>query len=373
MRYPQLALALCVAAACSDPPSGSHDAAVPPPADAAVPDAPPPIPDAAPAPDAFAGMAPDLTVNPLRLRADLAVEQKEFGGDACELTPADACIAEPGVRTLLRFAVETPNIGNADLELGNPFGNPEFEYSSCHEHYHFTGYASYTLIDGEGNEVAFGHKQAFCLLDSSKWIDDDPTVADSSKYHCGFQGIQRGWSDVYSAYLDCQWIDVTDTPPGDYTLVVELNSEHKVIELDYENNRYELPITLGDPDLSTPTEACDADLDAHAVDGLHRECSWDSAGTWECTPGAELRIGCSAACSGLGSCTGNPMIRVCDAADPSGNCTASNNLDDNEDSCGSLCPRARNITCPTSGQLAVFTAPHTPGAPYTCDIQLAYD
>ncbi|MCA9697946.1 MAG: hypothetical protein KC431_10515, partial [Myxococcales bacterium] len=42
-------------------------------------------------------------------------------------------------------------------------------------------------------------------------------------YTCYNQGLSLGWSDTYGAALDCQWIDVTDVAPGDYTLRMEVN------------------------------------------------------------------------------------------------------------------------------------------------------
>ena len=36
----------------------------------------------------------------------------------------------------------------------------------------------------------------------------------NARYNCGRQGIQRGWADSYYNGLECQYIDVTDVPPG---------------------------------------------------------------------------------------------------------------------------------------------------------------
>lgn len=351
-------------AACGDSPSGTTDASV---ADAmlAPPDAS--LPDAMP-PDADTRPLPDLTINPARAEVDLAIEKRIFEPDACELQPADDCINGSGERTLLRFAVETPNVGNADMELGTP--NPQnesFSYSECHMHYHFDGYAEYRLIDDNGNDVAFGHKQAFCLLDSSRWDTDDPTVATESKYWCGFQGIQRGWSDVYHTRLSCQFIDVTDTPPGNYTLRITLNNEMGLEELSYDNNLAEIPVTIGDPNLLTPTEAC-PDVDDHSLDGTHRECGWTLAQTFDCTPGQDVRIGCSD-CANIGSCTGDPMLRVCDQARSDGNCSEPGALAFDDDTCDA-CPRVRDVRCPASGKLDVYTAPSRVGEAYTCNLQM---
>ena len=42
--------------------------------------------------------------------------------------------------------------------------------------------------------------------------------------------------DLYSRHLDCQWIDVTDVPPGIYILRLLVNPDNLVLESDYKNN-----------------------------------------------------------------------------------------------------------------------------------------
>jgi len=358
------ALVALLSSACqsghSTPDGGGGDAA------SAI-DAPPPVIDAEP-PDADLRALPDITVGADRLRVDLAVDQHTYAGDSCELDPMEDCILAPGDRTLLRFAVETPNIGNADLFLGSPNpSNPNFQYSSCHGHYHFVGYANFQLVDADDQVAAVGHKQAFCLLDSERYLDD-PDVATAEKYWCGYQGIQRGWSDVYHTRLACQFIDITGVPDGDYTLRISLNQNHTLEELDYDNNVVDVPVTIGDPALAGPTEDCPADLGAHATTGSHRECGWTLQQSFDCTPGATIRVGCSD-CSNLGTCTGDPMIRVCDPAHPGGNCTDASAIGSNDDAC-SLCPRANNLRCPASGQVDVYVGAAVLGEAYTCNLAI---
>ena len=65
-----------------------------------------------------------------------------------------------------------------------------------------------------------------------------------AKFDCEDQGIQVGWSDVYSDTLPGQWIDVTEVLPGDYTLEITVNSLHKIVEADYDNNTVRIPVTI---------------------------------------------------------------------------------------------------------------------------------
>ena len=119
--------------------------------------------------------------------------------------------------------------------MGNPSSSNTFEYSSCHDHYHFRDYADYRLLDMSGNIVARGHKQAFCLVDLWKppGLRGD---ADPQFLHCGFQGISAGWADVYHRGLDCQWIDITGVPSGRYVLEVVVNPARVIEEHNYANN-----------------------------------------------------------------------------------------------------------------------------------------
>jgi len=286
-----------------------------------------------------------------------------------ELVPEEDCIDAPGMRRLLRFSVETPNVGDADLILGRPSDdNPVFAWSDCHQHYHYLGFAEYELLDGDGKLATAGRKQAFCLVDTNRYDTADPTVSDDGVYTCTNQGVQRGWSDVYDSATACQHIDVTDVPDGAYTLRIAINSLHTLPESRYDNNAIELPVTLGDPALATPAEPCPP-VDAYSLSGATRECGWQLFGAVPCEPDRIVRIGCATAC-GLGACTGDPMLRVCESDRPDGNCSHAASLGRSTGACGSSCPVVSSVRCPGNGSVDVFMAPRIPGAAYTCDLEI---
>ena len=184
---------------------------------------------------------PDIWVEQDTLQDSLSISTKNIGPNDCVLV--EGCVDASGTRTLLRFDTETPNTGAGDLHFGRPTDNPDvFVWSECHGHYHFDSYAWYDLRDSNGTIVATGHKQAFCLMDFN--VHDDPISAGPSEYDCSYQGISAGWADTYGAYLDCQWVDVTDVPPGTYELTVRLNTDRIVAEEDYDNNEATATVTI---------------------------------------------------------------------------------------------------------------------------------
>lgn len=204
-------------------------------------DAPPGSPDA-PNGGPLGCDAPDLFIDSSWIEpvlTDIFVSE-----NTCEL--AEACVGGTGMRTILRFSISIANVGSRNLALGVAANHPSvFHYSECHDHYHFDDFASYELLDA-GAVVATGRKQAFCLLDSYSWGWRNG----QGTFDCGNQGISRGFADIYESDLPCQWIDVTDVPPGDYTLRATVNPPQYdaalplVVERDESNNVVEVPVTL---------------------------------------------------------------------------------------------------------------------------------
>ena len=140
------------------------------------------------------------------------------------------------MRRLVRFTVTTANIGDADINIGDPLAHYDandglFELATCHQHFHFRNYALYELIDPRTGKIWKAAKAGFCMLDT------DPNPASlggtrrAPKYRsCGTltqpgnQGITHGWSDTYRFFLGGQYfvLDGGDgqppVPPGDYII-----------------------------------------------------------------------------------------------------------------------------------------------------------
>ena len=112
--------------------------------------------------EASACLLGDIYADADRLARSILFETRTFAPTDCEVV--EGCVQGTGERRLMRFSTTTPNIGRGDLYLGPPEDNEElFVYSDCHAHDHFETFARYTLLDADGNTVAPGHKQAFCL------------------------------------------------------------------------------------------------------------------------------------------------------------------------------------------------------------------
>lgn len=291
---------------------------------------------------------PDLIVVADTAAQSWYIDRETFHADSCALE--EMCVGGTGERRLLKFATETANVGPMDVILGNPTEDQGFEYSDCHGHYHFEGYAEYELKDTAGDVVARGHKQAFCLLDSTQVDGNRPP-----QFHCGFQGITSGWSDVYGAGLDCQWVDITDVPNGEYVLSIGINPERAIPESNYDNNVVEIPVLIGaDPAVTDPCSST----------GPGRNCGWSIEEEYQataCEPGSLVTASCGCDCSG------DPMLRACEGE---AGCTAGAALATNDDSCN-YCSEV-NFVCPASGQFTLLSGAYGgSNNTYACDVTLS--
>ncbi|MGB7325158.1 MAG: lysyl oxidase family protein, partial [Rubripirellula sp.] len=105
------------------------------------------------------------------------------------------------------------------------------------------------LTDASGAIVASGGKTSFCLINIRQPFPE--ASANAGLVHgrggnsCGnVQGISTGYSDVYSASLDDQWIDITNVSDGQYWLQITTDPENDIQETDETNNTERVSVTL---------------------------------------------------------------------------------------------------------------------------------
>jgi hypothetical protein len=208
---------------------------------------------------------PDLIVDGALMKAQMLLTEETFGPSSC--TVNEGCVTSPGTHLVLRFTSSTPNIGQADLFIGNPSNCPDlFRLSECHQHLHFEEYADYRLwtLTGYDNWVAHrdlsqptnsgtnasllaaarasgdlivGRKQGFCVIDVAPYKFGDVDPGPPRYRSCSEnQGIKVGWADQYVFLLSCQFVQMTGVAEGDYVLEDQVNPEQLFPESDYTNN-----------------------------------------------------------------------------------------------------------------------------------------
>lgn len=211
-------------------------------------------------------LRPDLIVDGHLLRAMMFVSEETFGPTSC--TVAEGCVTAPGTHLVLRFMSSTPNIGQADLFIGDPTQciGSLFRFSECHQHLHFQEYADYRLWtiagyqkwvagrdltkpsnsgknaklleDAKANgELIVGRKQGFCIIDVQPFQFGNVEPGPPRYQSCGGnQGLKVGWADQYHPLLGCQFIQMTGVAEGDYVLEDHVNPEQLFPESSYTNN-----------------------------------------------------------------------------------------------------------------------------------------
>lgn len=197
-------------------------------------------------PSVLRATLPDLVVNPYRLQSSVEVQRRYIAETDCSVI--EGCTPAAGLRKLLLFDVGVANIGKEDLVIGAPGNNPyPTVYSPCHAHYHLNNFCIYRLLSLDYTKVVKARKQGFCLRDDKTY---KKTAGPGSGYTCAYQGISAGWQDIYDKSLDCQWLDITGVPPGDYYLEITVNPFRVFTESNYSNNQVLIRITV--PRLGTP-------------------------------------------------------------------------------------------------------------------------
>jgi len=311
---------------------------------------------------------PDLGVS-LPENALLKREERFFSPDSaadrCALEKQ--CVGALGARELLRFPTRVTNLGSADLLLGAPGTTPGFAPAECDGQAYFPNYLHYELLEAATDTVAAeGHLQAPCAA---------PTNGFVSRFNCEFMGLWQGFSETYGPEdPDCQWVDVTDVPPGTYRLRASVNPDRLLPESDYQNDTAERSIVLPSPG---PSLLCPNPYDGLSGVGTSRECGWSvasfstdagvsSALGVGCTPGQPVTVGCA-------GCAGNPMLRVCDGSlpCPAGEALGSSFVSASADLFGDHPCASVPFTCPPSGTYTTLVASYE-ATPFTAPDEFFY-
>lgn len=153
-----------------------------------------------------------------------------FTPGSCELD--EGVISAPGWRRLLTFSAVARNDGTQPIHIGDVFdpANPwvlsrAFEFSPCHQHYHFSHYGTF------GFAGAPGSKRAFCLEDTNRFHNDETTPLTAAHQTCAFQGIGAGWGDEYEFGIPGQWVDITGIDTASpHDLTFRLNPDQFLCE-----------------------------------------------------------------------------------------------------------------------------------------------
>jgi hypothetical protein len=319
---------------------------------------------------------------------------------ASSCTLEEACVGGPGWRKLLLFPTADLNAGNAALDIGwVDYFHKEggsvlskhgvFEYSACHNHYHFMHYGRFQLGDGS---TGIARKNGFCMQPTERTENHELSPLHHPYIDCLNQGVSVGWIDEYKMGLECQWMDVTDVPSArTLPLTFETNPEGLLCEGTLARDAQgeilfepsALRTTAGQPveqPVCTRTPGWQANnTTSHEVTilptgegyvtqpcrtglfGSQRNCGFRaSPPPSSCTPGTTVELRCSTAS------TRPQVVRVCEGSRALGiglPCTANEALASvTLDGTGTLrftCPAARDAV-ETGGTYGWLTGPLFP-------------
>lgn len=326
--------------------------------------------------------------------------------DSCTLE--ERCVGGTGWRKLLMFPTADLNAGAQPLDIGTVdyflktngsvlSRHGLFEYSACHEHYHFTHYGEFSLGQASG---AVGRKNGFCMQPTARLSNNELSPLRHPYIDCVDQGVAPGWIDEYKMGLECQWLDVTDVRAGQtLPLKFTTNPDNLLCEgtllrdaeghlqfgpttfktllgLDVEkplcdapaataaNNSDTYDVTIPQPGESYVTQPC-----REGLAGVLRNCGWTNHAPYQgCVPGRKTVVRCTVNGSGAPQ-----AVRICEASALSGAlpCTYNDALatDVVQDSADITftCPAERD-----AGAFSFMSGPLVPGegeAGVTCEVR----
>ena len=129
-----------------------------------------------------------------------------------------------------------------------PVGTMEWDQRDGHEHWHFTDFATYRLMDKHKKLVVRSQKEAFCLANTDAvdyTVPDANWKPDNTDLHsaCGERRsiavrevLEAGSGDTYEQSLPGQSFDLKGLKNGTYYIEVRANPEKKLSEASTSNN-----------------------------------------------------------------------------------------------------------------------------------------
>jgi hypothetical protein len=295
--------------------------------------------------------APDLT---LSLPTDLAphFENRIFYEGDCAL---QKCLSGRGARRLMRFPLDLANRGDRDMIL-TLRGAPGVRRSACDDSPFLDDFLRYELLDADGVRRASG------VGDIGLICQHDALAQSTSPFDCDTLGLEARSYRSLSSDNNCQWVDITTVPPGQYTLRVSVNASSQATEADFGNNVLERPVTIP---ASDPLAACEGEVPEDLGLGDNIECGWElmpgQTGV-PCIPGEQVYLECT-------FCDGGYLPRPCPGLEP---CSAAASiphysLGTRNEACSSddVCDITSECTdfpfvCPVSGLYTLLGLPTTP-------------
>jgi Lysyl oxidase len=116
-------------------------------------------------------------------------------------------------------------------------------FHPAHKHWHFDGFAGYSLRPRLGSVATTGKKVSVCAVDSKRRLPK-PGSPPRRYYGSGVRrcrrdsigGISIGWGDIYGARVSGQELDVTTLADGVYCLVSRADPDNRLEESNERDN-----------------------------------------------------------------------------------------------------------------------------------------
>lgn len=165
-----------------------------------------------------------------------------YGHGALELRPDN----DSGKKKTTAYQRIYSHDADGNWYFAREFAVGDFSFHTSHNHWHFEGFANYSLVTASASDNAINgiakrssQKTTFCLVDTTR-VDASLEHAGGQRYtSCGqddWTGISVGWGDRYGWELAGQEIDLNGVPDGYYWLVSTADFQQRLSETDETNN-----------------------------------------------------------------------------------------------------------------------------------------